>query len=72
MLGISAFSSLGRVLLIDLLVGGFALLVLLLTGFAVWQHVKGLTASVRNASERVSAASARVGEASAGLEAPRR
>ena len=52
-------------LLIDLLIGGFAFLVLLLAGFAVWQHVKGLTASVR-------AASARVGEASAGLDAPRR
>lgn len=52
-------------LLIDLLVGGFAALVLLLTGFAVWQHVKGLTTAVR-------AASARVGEASAGLDSPRR
>jgi hypothetical protein len=53
------------VLLIDLLIGGFAVLVLLLTGFAVWQHVKGLTASVR-------VASARVGEASAGLDSSRR
>ena len=52
-------------LLIDLLVGGLAVLVLLLTGFALWQHVKGLTASVK-------AASARVDEASSGLEAPRR
>lgn len=52
-------------LLIDLLVGGFAVLVLLLTGFAVWQHVRGLTASVRTASERINAASA-------GLEPPGR
>ena len=52
-------------LLIDLLVGGFAFLVLLLAGFAVWQNVKGLTAAVRVASARVS-------EASEGLDAPRR
>ncbi len=49
-------------LLIDLLIGGVALLVVLVTGFALWRHVKALIAIFRVASKRID-------EASSGLDA---